>query len=246
MLGQYFSSLPPDRDRHHAIVGAGWTDEALLASRTPCLMSVSNSLDEEVRWQDVPSDDFQVTVRPHDPSDPISLLVAGVELDETTRVRLHARLLDQVAASPEPAPVGAILVETIRQVAQENRAVGSGVMVNCLPIAPGPSPYEIHLIAGPPRADVRTFSYVPPDQFEHVLLGPLIVGTGGIQLGEFRSEGGGLFGPQGGTTGIMYTTPEAPPQPRGAVGQAIRVDRPGRNDPCWCGSGRKYKKCHGP
>lgn len=21
---------------------------------------------------------------------------------------------------------------------------------------------------------------------------------------------------------------------------------PGRNDPCWCGSGRKYKKCHGP
>jgi hypothetical protein len=22
---------------------------------------------------------------------------------------------------------------------------------------------------------------------------------------------------------------------------AIRLDR---NDPCWCGSGRKYKKCH--
>ena len=20
--------------------------------------------------------------------------------------------------------------------------------------------------------------------------------------------------------------------------------KPGRNDPCWCGSGRKYKKCH--
>ncbi len=20
--------------------------------------------------------------------------------------------------------------------------------------------------------------------------------------------------------------------------------RPGRNDACWCGSGRKYKKCH--
>lgn len=20
--------------------------------------------------------------------------------------------------------------------------------------------------------------------------------------------------------------------------------RPGRNEPCWCGSGRKYKKCH--
>lgn len=22
------------------------------------------------------------------------------------------------------------------------------------------------------------------------------------------------------------------------------MNRPGRNDPCWCGSGRKYKKCH--
>jgi uncharacterized protein YchJ len=22
--------------------------------------------------------------------------------------------------------------------------------------------------------------------------------------------------------------------------------RPGRNDPCWCGSGKKYKKCHLP
>ena len=21
--------------------------------------------------------------------------------------------------------------------------------------------------------------------------------------------------------------------------------RPGRNDPCWCGSGKKFKKCHG-
>ncbi|MCL4393812.1 MAG: SEC-C metal-binding domain-containing protein, partial [Chloroflexi bacterium] len=20
--------------------------------------------------------------------------------------------------------------------------------------------------------------------------------------------------------------------------------KPGRNDPCWCGSGRKYKNCH--
>jgi uncharacterized protein YchJ len=22
--------------------------------------------------------------------------------------------------------------------------------------------------------------------------------------------------------------------------------KPGRNDPCWCGSGKKYKKCHLP
>jgi hypothetical protein len=23
-----------------------------------------------------------------------------------------------------------------------------------------------------------------------------------------------------------------------------KVVRPGRNEPCWCGSGTKYKKCH--
>ena len=22
------------------------------------------------------------------------------------------------------------------------------------------------------------------------------------------------------------------------------IENPGRNDPCWCGSGKKYKKCH--
>jgi len=25
---------------------------------------------------------------------------------------------------------------------------------------------------------------------------------------------------------------------------ARRTERPGRNDPCWCGSEKKYKKCH--
>ncbi len=23
-----------------------------------------------------------------------------------------------------------------------------------------------------------------------------------------------------------------------------KAPRPGRNDPCWCGSGKKYKNCH--
>ena len=24
----------------------------------------------------------------------------------------------------------------------------------------------------------------------------------------------------------------------------VPAEKPGRNDPCWCGSGKKYKKCH--
>lgn len=27
---------------------------------------------------------------------------------------------------------------------------------------------------------------------------------------------------------------------------ALKKNKPGRNDPCWCGSGKKYKKCHYP
>jgi len=27
---------------------------------------------------------------------------------------------------------------------------------------------------------------------------------------------------------------------------AQKQPRPGRNDPCWCGSGKKYKRCHLP
>ena len=26
---------------------------------------------------------------------------------------------------------------------------------------------------------------------------------------------------------------------------AVATPKLGRNDPCWCGSGKKYKKCHG-
>jgi len=42
----------------------------------------------------------------------------------------------------------------------------------------------------------------------------------------------------------------APRKPRPATAAAAAVPggaaaKIGRNDPCWCGSGQKYKKCHG-
>ncbi|MBK7367474.1 MAG: preprotein translocase subunit SecA [Candidatus Eisenbacteria bacterium] len=39
--------------------------------------------------------------------------------------------------------------------------------------------------------------------------------------------------------------PQAAPQPQRPVQPVVRSGpRVGRNDPCWCGSGKKYKKCH--
>ncbi|WP_409766825.1 YecA family protein [Ferrovibrio sp.] len=49
-----------------------------------------------------------------------------------------------------------------------------------------------------------------------------------------------------GTERLGYSAP-----PRGALKKLTGVDtrkttkRPGRNDPCWCGSEMKYKRCHG-
>ena len=37
---------------------------------------------------------------------------------------------------------------------------------------------------------------------------------------------------------------QAPPENPATVVKADR-EKIGRNDPCWCGSGKKYKKCHG-
>ena len=29
------------------------------------------------------------------------------------------------------------------------------------------------------------------------------------------------------------------------AGQPADASKLGRNDPCWCGSGKKFKRCHG-
>ncbi len=39
-------------------------------------------------------------------------------------------------------------------------------------------------------------------------------------------------------------TPARQPVPTGQAGVAAGR-KVGRNDPCWCGSGKKYKRCHG-
>ena len=66
------------------------------------------------------------------------------------------------------------------------------------------------------------------------------------------SGGSSSSSPSGMPRGTMPPGPNAPPQPARVGGddaaiKTVRRDEPktGRNDPCWCGSGKKYKKCHG-
>jgi preprotein translocase subunit SecA len=68
-------------------------------------------------------------------------------------------------------------------------------------------------------------------------------------------SGGGLAASSmtaGRQAAAVATPPGGPPRPARTGGddaavKTIRRDEPkvGRNDPCWCGSGKKYKKCHG-
>jgi uncharacterized protein YecA (UPF0149 family) len=46
------------------------------------------------------------------------------------------------------------------------------------------------------------------------------------------------------TTGGGATTTRTSGNGRPASASAPRK-LPGRNEPCWCGSGKKFKKCHG-
>jgi preprotein translocase subunit SecA len=54
--------------------------------------------------------------------------------------------------------------------------------------------------------------------------------------------------PAGGDSGVGAAEPAtATGAAAQAAGTVVKSDREklGRNDPCWCGSGKKYKKCHG-
>ena len=43
----------------------------------------------------------------------------------------------------------------------------------------------------------------------------------------------------------VFRTNGIPLRNGGKVIEEISASIPGRNDPCWCGSNRKFKKCHG-
>jgi preprotein translocase subunit SecA len=42
-------------------------------------------------------------------------------------------------------------------------------------------------------------------------------------------------------------TAEEPVRPQAPTGTVVKSEHEklGRNDPCWCGSGKKFKNCHG-
>jgi preprotein translocase subunit SecA len=66
----------------------------------------------------------------------------------------------------------------------------------------------------------------------------------GTQQPSALAEAGGSAG----GAPVGYADELGLPEDAAPLVQQRRVDEHetiGRNDPCWCGSGKKYKKCHG-
>lgn len=248
MADAYFRALRAD-DKRHAFVAVGWSNVA-PHQRRPFIRSWSNFTDTEGNARpDVGAFEQHAVQLEH--GERYALTTAGVSLSEQALNLLHAQVGAQVEQDDHPGPVARLLIDTIRAEADQlpERGIGKGIMVNCLPHSPGPSPHEIMLIGKLPDHEVRTFTYVPPDTYDGRYLGPLVVGSDGSQMGHFETRMTGLTedgGGEGNYSGFGYRAPGAPVQRQGKAGQRINVtDRPGRNAPCWCGSGDKYKKCHG-
>lgn len=62
------------------------------------------------------------------------------------------------------------------------------------------------------------------------------------ELKKLRVDGAGI-GPYFATEDLA-TIYDVCGEDFGPPESIVKPPRPGRNDPCWCGSGRKYKKCH--
>ncbi len=73
-----------------------------------------------------------------------------------------------------------------------------------------------------------------------------------MMLNEPKAEPVGAFASAPRASSVPAGFPARPAAPARVGGddapvQTVRRDEPkvGRNDPCPCGSGKKYKKCHG-
>ncbi len=58
------------------------------------------------------------------------------------------------------------------------------------------------------------------------------------------AQGAGTPGSGGLPSAAPQRAPRGPARPASTAG-AVEAPKLGRNEPCWCGSGRKYKLCHG-
>jgi preprotein translocase subunit SecA len=81
-------------------------------------------------------------------------------------------------------------------------------------------------------------------EIEEPALEPMQARESSLHYEHETSAGADAIAAAGGSATALAAPPESP----GSFAQAPVVNEHkdiGRNDPCWCGSGKKYKRCHG-
>ncbi len=83
-----------------------------------------------------------------------------------------------------------------------------------------------------------------PDEAQQQLSQQSQTTNGNLQYEHETSAGAAAMAVAGGGEAVATGVPSS----AGVVTQTVRAsehEKLGRNDPCWCGSGKKFKKCHG-
>jgi preprotein translocase subunit SecA len=83
-----------------------------------------------------------------------------------------------------------------------------------------------------------------PEEAQQQLAQAQQTGNGNMHYEHETAAGAEAIAAAGGGEAVMAGVPSA----AGVVAQAVQAsphEKLGRNDPCWCGSGKKFKKCHG-
>lgn len=81
----------------------------------------------------------------------------------------------------------------------------------------------------PPAPDMQSFNYLHPEEQGYLQEPGLMASDESLPFTIASTSGGGQ----------TFGSGDTPLLPQHAA------RKPGRNDPCYCGSGKKYKKCHG-
>jgi preprotein translocase subunit SecA len=108
--------------------------------------------------------------------------------------------------------------------------------------------YHVQVNVEPAQAEEMFEPVAGPEELEYQGGGPdqpsaIRQAAGAAAAGAAAGAGAsGVVPGDGGGDGASSAT-----APAGAEGTRVKSEREkiGRNDPCWCGSGKKYKKCHG-
>lgn len=176
--------------RMHAFAGVGWGRFDRDGPLEPLYAKVSNFYDAQGRQLPNAQPSFIATVSRLG-GERYGLAAVGQSLQQDEVIRLRRYVRRACAKEPRPEAVGRLLATQVRQVAARNRAVGAGLLVNCLP-----RPTEqgtVTLKAGNPSLKSDTFLYVPAGTSEGWEYPPQVILPGGTVLIDAAVKNTGTF-----------------------------------------------------